>query len=456
MLYLAVSSLFSHWRRHLGQALTLVAGLALATALWSGIQAINAEARSAYDQAAATLGQDTLDRLVPAYGDTIPRQTYVDLRRMGYAVSPVITGIYRTGDLRVRVLGIDPLTAPDAASAPVLIGEGSGPPVELTAFFGSPGVLLVGSGTDLDAFPPDGPRVQITGEVPAGAAVTDIGTAARLLGQQDPSYLLIDPDQPARLPVLPAETGLIREGPQSGADVGRLTDSFHLNLTAFGLLAFAVGLFIVHGAIGLSVEQRRATVRTLRSMGVPLRAVLAAFALEITAFAIVAGAVGLILGYLIAGALMPGVASTLRGLYGADVPGVLRFDPLWALAGAAMTFAGATVAAAQAFVKLAQMPLLAPAQPRAWAIASVRGMRWQAIGALTLGCGAVGILIVADGLLAGFGFLAGLLMGAALLLPLVLLGLLRGVSAFARGPQAEWILADTRQQIPSLSLALMR
>ena len=34
---------------------------------------------------------------------------------------------------------------------------------------------------------------------------------------------------------------------------GRLTDSFHLNLTAFGLLSFAVGLFIVHGASDVRV-----------------------------------------------------------------------------------------------------------------------------------------------------------------------------------------------------------
>ena len=46
---------------------------------------------------------------------------------------------------------------------------------------------------------------------------------------------------------------------------------WNYGLTAFGLLAFAVGLFIVHSAIGLAFEQRRPVIRTLRAVGLPLR-----------------------------------------------------------------------------------------------------------------------------------------------------------------------------------------
>jgi hypothetical protein len=72
-------------------------GLALATALWSGVQAINAEARSSYAEAAATLGQDRLGRLVGRDGGPVAIGDYVALRRAGYRVSPVITG--RSGTL---------------------------------------------------------------------------------------------------------------------------------------------------------------------------------------------------------------------------------------------------------------------------------------------------------------------------------------------------------------------
>ena len=48
----ALVALLSHWRRHPVQALTLVIGLALATGLWTGVQAINAQARDSYARAA--------------------------------------------------------------------------------------------------------------------------------------------------------------------------------------------------------------------------------------------------------------------------------------------------------------------------------------------------------------------------------------------------------------------
>ncbi|MEX5624470.1 ABC transporter permease, partial [Pseudomonas syringae] len=56
----------------------------------------------------------------------------------------------------------------------------------------------------------------------------------------------------------------------------RLTDSFHLNLTALGLVAVVVGLFIAHAAIGLALEQRRGLLRNLRAGGVSLKILLCA------------------------------------------------------------------------------------------------------------------------------------------------------------------------------------
>ena len=48
--------LLSHWRRHPMQLATLLIGLISATALWSGVQALNQQARLSYDRAAAALG----------------------------------------------------------------------------------------------------------------------------------------------------------------------------------------------------------------------------------------------------------------------------------------------------------------------------------------------------------------------------------------------------------------
>ncbi len=451
MVYTAFQGLFSHWWRHPGQLLTLLAGLALATALWSGVQAINAEARAAYDRAASTLGQDQLSRLVRADGQPVPLADYVALRRAGYLVSPVISGELRGDGARLRILGIDLLTIPPQAQAPVPITGGD---IDIGQFLGD-GMLLVNAATAAGALPADLPPLSITDTAPPAAAITDIGTAARLLAQTDPSYLLVDPDQPAGLGPLSDATDLVLAPPTQAGDITRLTDSFHLNLTAFGLLSFAVGLFIVHAAIGLAFEQRRSSFRTLRAVGVPLGQLIWLLAAEIIVFAVVAGAIGVALGYAIAATLLPGVAGTLRGLYGAQIDGTLGFNAVWAIGGLAIAVLGAAVAGAQALVRVAKMPLLAAAQPRAWAIAAARTTRVQGVAAFGLIITAVMIAMWGDGLLAGFACLAALLIGAALALPGLLALMLRGAERMARGPFVEWLLADTRQQLPGLSLALM-
>lgn len=448
MLYTALLSLTSHWRRHPGQFAMLALGLALATALWSGVQAINAEARSAYDRAAATLGQDQIARLERPDGQPIDPAEYVALRAAGYLVSPVISGEVRDANGRLRLLGIDPLTLPPDAQGPAL-DEG----LDLVGFFTAPGLLLMAATTANGPLPADLPPVQISETVPPAAAITDISTAARLLGQTGPSYLLVNPVQPLGLPPLTESTTLTLRAPESGTDIARLTDSFHLNLAAFGFLSFGVGLFIVHAAIGLAFEQRRAIVRTLRALGTPLRTILLALSLELAVIALLAGVIGVAMGYVVAASLMPGVAGTLRGLYGAEIAGVLQFSPYWALSGLFITFIGTAAAAIQAMIRTARMPLLAPAMPRAWAQASGRMIRLQALAALGLFALSGALALSGAGLIAAFGCLACLLIGAALALPALMTGALSLIRP--KGAFAEWVVADTRQQIPGLSLALM-
>src|SRR3954471_4320649 len=80
------------------------------------------------------------------------------------------------------------------------------------------------------------------------------------------SRLLVSPDAERAAPPLSTIIGdqLRLVGPEEVSDLGQLTESFHLSLSAFGLLAFVVGLFIVHSSIGLAFEQRLPMMRTLR------------------------------------------------------------------------------------------------------------------------------------------------------------------------------------------------
>ncbi|MHA6325671.1 ABC transporter permease [Roseivivax sp. CAU 1753] len=444
-----LSALLAHWRRHPIQLATLLIGLALATALWSGVQAINAEARASYDRAAGALGQSTLDRLVSPEG--VGMADFVALRRAGYKVTPLIEGRIEPGGTRLRLRGIDPLTSPPGLGALAIAGDATA----LDAVLSDAGLLLVAPETARELGDSALPPRRASGQVEQGLAITDIATAQRLLGIDTLTALVIAPDQPFGLPPIETATTLTRVNGQSQGDLSRLTDSFHLNLTAFGLLSFAVGLFIVQSAIGLAFEQRRATFRTLRALGMPLSRLMLLLAAELSLIATLAGIAGIVLGYAIAAALLPGVAGTLRGLYGADVSGQLSFDPLWAASALAIALIGAGLAGAQALWRVARMPLLAPARPRAWAMANAATLRGQAgVAVLLLAASAV-LAVAGQGLVLAFAGLAALLIGAALALPPLLIAALRALTPLAKGPVAEWLLADARQQVPALSLALM-
>ncbi|MFU8823249.1 FtsX-like permease family protein [Yoonia sp.] len=441
----AFGALLSHWWRNPLQLFTLLAGLALATGLWSGVQAINAEARASYDAAASTLDEGRYDRLVARDGGAFAQDNYIALRRAGWQVSPMVTG-----DLNgVRLIGLDALTAP-SGMGPVSLGGGT----DLGAFLTGSAQVFANAAT---AARLDGVEVLIADDLANDTAVADIGTAQALLGREGLiDSLLVMPDQPVGLPALgEVAPDLTMQAAQGGTDIAGLTDSFHLNLTAFGLLSFAVGIFIVHGAIGLAFEQRRGMVRTLRALGVPLNRLIGLMLAELLVFALVAGVIGVALGYVLAALLLPDVAATLRGLYGADVSGNLQLRPVWWLSGLGIAFAGTLIAGGSALWGIAKMPLLAAAQPRALAMAAGRRARWQLVVALVLLALAAVLVFTADGLVAGFAMLGALLIGAAFALPPVLNAVLAFASARAKGVTAQWFWADTRQQLPGLSLALM-
>ncbi|NIY73256.1 ABC transporter permease [Marivivens donghaensis] len=430
-------ALLSYWRRNWLQFFTLLAGLALATALWSGVQAINAEARASYDAAAATLGEGQYTQITANNGLPIAVEDYVALRRVGWLVSPVVEGRLDG----VRLIGVEPLTAPQGIGTTALSIEAELP---------SEPTLWVSSGVSVD-----GVTTVETPELAPNTAIGDIGLVSDLLGAQGISRLLVLSDQPVRQPPLESVVqGLNVQTPQGGSDIGRLTDSFHLNLTAFGFLSFVVGIFIVNGAVGLAFEQRRPLVRTLRALGVPLRTVIAIMAAEMAVLSLLGGVIGVVIGYFIAAALLPDVAATLQGLYGADVGGTLAIRPVWWLSGLGIALLGGMAASASALWKLSRMPLLAGAQPRAWSMQAGRGRVIQTIAGLFMLAAAGIFALIADGLVTGFALLGTLLLGAALLLPMVLNAALALGQRLAKGPVWEWFWADTRQQLPGLSLAL--
>ncbi|MEO9572579.1 MAG: ABC transporter permease [Tateyamaria sp.] len=444
MIRTCLIALLSHWRRNPVQLFAYLAGLAIATALWSGVQAINSEARASYDAAAATLGEGRFDRLIPKQGNAIAQDTYVTLRRAGWLVSPALD--VRLGD--VRVIGVEPVTSPTGFAGLTFAEE---TPALMP---GEPDLLFANAETA--AALGDRARVSVNENVAPGVAVGDIGTVQRLSGRDDLSTLVLLPEQPIGRPDLETiAPGLRLQPSQQVADVAQLTDSFHLNLTAFGLLSFAVGLFIVHATIGLAFEQRRGMIRTIRALGVPLRTLVTLITVEMLGLAAIGAALGIVMGYVIAALLLPDVAATLRGLYGAEVSGTLGFRAEWWLSGFLLAMLGTAIALAGRIWQIARMPLLASARPRAWVMSGATRFGVQSVAALGLLSTAVLLVVFADGLIPVFALLGCLLIGGALALPVLASYALRLIEARASQPIWQWFWADTRQQLPGLSLALM-
>ncbi|NNL17326.1 MAG: ABC transporter permease, partial [Boseongicola sp.] len=250
MVRTVIWTLLSHWKRHPFQLLTLILGLALATALWSGVQAINAEARQSYDDAENILGGE--ETLVSITGENIQPETFIALRQNGWLVSPVLDGWVSGSDGRVRIIGIDPFTILPGNPVGSAVAE-----VGIADFLGPSGLILAAPAT-ADRLGNFADRVRAIDGLAPGLAVMDIAVAQTLTNNETISYLTLLDRQPLRrAPLLEIAPDLVRNTSDSAADLARLTDSFHLNLTAFGLLSFVVGLFIVNGAVGLAFEQRR-------------------------------------------------------------------------------------------------------------------------------------------------------------------------------------------------------
>ncbi|MEL7256833.1 MAG: ABC transporter permease, partial [Pseudomonadota bacterium] len=215
MIRACLQALLSYWRRNPLQLFAILAGLALATALWSGVQAINAEARASYDAAAATLGEGQYDQLVPREGTNIAQSVYVELRRAGWLVSPVIDD--RLGD--VRVVGIDPLTSPSGLSAGEMVEATEARSLAANA----PLYANAETARQLEGLA----EVQIDAGIAPRVAIGDVGVVQRLLKRDDLSRLIVLPEQPIGQPELASVAPDLRlQQSQQTADVAQLTESF--------------------------------------------------------------------------------------------------------------------------------------------------------------------------------------------------------------------------------------
>src|SRR5471032_2996832 len=108
-------ALISHWRQHPVQFFSVLTGLWLATSLLTGVQALNSHARESYARASQLIGGEPQASLAAPGGGVFSQQLFVDLRKAGWPVSPVLEGrlvLKGHEDQRLQLTGIEPVSLP--------------------------------------------------------------------------------------------------------------------------------------------------------------------------------------------------------------------------------------------------------------------------------------------------------------------------------------------------------
>ncbi len=451
--------------RHPWQLGLAIAGIGLGVAVYVGVDLASASARRAFDLSADTLRGGATHRLLPVT-DTLAEDTYVSLVREGVAgaAAPVVELDVRAGARdgpAFVVLGVDPLEELGfrdyARFAP---GQGA----DLGRLIVEPGSVLVppraaealglSAGDTLELWA-GGRRhdVEIAGTLTEGAGgadaqppiVADIATAQVLgdaLGGLTRIDLRLTDEQARRLAQrLPAGTTLVEAGASTDA-LNAMARAFTTNLTALGLLALVVGMFLIYATMSFAIVQRREIIGMFRALGVDDRRLFGSFVAEAAALGLVGTALGLLVGRLLAESLTGMVLQTIGDFYfNREVRAVS--PPAWSYVKGAALGLGATLVAGfaparDAVAGSAEATLHRSLQERR----SVRRSRIAALGSLGAFAGAAALLAIPSrSLMIAFGALFLVLAGAAMLTPAVTRGLMRVLEPLGRRAGLPVVLA---------------
>jgi putative ABC transport system permease protein len=468
--------LLRHYKRHPVQALFLLTGVIVSNMLLVGTLLINAQARASYAQGEKYFGSAPIGQIRHQdQGKPLNEHEYIRLRRLGFdMLVPVLREFVRTVDGQVLELsGIDLFAIPQDGRA---LNTGAGQPDagRDTIGFAFPPyqtwvaparlrqlnreegkTVPLGNGKYLP------PLLAMEGQQLGHRLLMSLEALQSVSGRQGQlSSLLVFSGSSARLAELleklPAQWVFIAG--ENAPDAEELTRSFHLNLAAMGLLAFVVGIFLTYNAIAFSYTDRSDLVRKLMLSGVLKSELRVALLLELGIFLGLGMLIGTWLGAQVSAFLLPGVGQTLAQLYGVYIsyPDALVPSGFWLPV--AMTVIAALLCAIFPLREVLQTPLLERRLNR-WQLAAVarRDTFLALTGVVFLALSLLATLLSTSHVWIALAGMACLLLGTALLLPLVLrllIWLLRRLVP-ARMPRLSWLLADSRWLLGPASLAMM-
>ena len=464
--------------RHPWQLGLAFVGVALGVAVVVAVDLATGSAGRAFELSMERVTGDASHRIVgPPQG--LDQAFYRDLRveRGVRASAPVIEGFAQIGDETLRVLGLDPLAATGAAAGLARVrGD------DLGALLTRPDTLLLAKPTaDRHGLEP-GDRIELRiggrersleliGLIEArgrssaaldGLAVADIANAQRWFdrgGRIDYIDLRLEPGRAqalaASLPPglrLESTTGRARQARQ-------MTAAFRTNLTAMGLLAVVVGVFLIYNTMTFTVVQRRRLIGTLRALGATRGMIFGQVVLETLLLGAAGTLAGLAAGVVLAHGLVHLVTRTINDLYFVLTVRELFVSPAVLLQGAGVGLVAALAGALGPAAEAAASP------PDTAGRRSVLERRTHALvprvagaGVLILVLGAALLLVPGGGLAAGLGSLAAVIVGSACLIPWLLRALMPALALGLRrlaGPLAAMAAGGVSAALSRTALAVI-
>ena len=332
---LALSSI-RFYRRRPWQLVLAIAGIALGVAVFLGIELANDSARRAFDASSTAAREQTTHRLLPVAGQ-LPETHYADLKRDPRFVAsapvieaPVTLELPGGTNLELTLEGIDIIEEAGVRGiSAALTGD-----VDPLALLTEPSAILMPDGIAErygiergDTLTLQGAgkahEVVVIGTIaadPFGATrlISDIASAQAFAGMtnllsridlrlDETAAEALATDLPEGSVLVPAaaEDQILRE----------LTRAFNTNLTALGLLALVVGMFLIYSTISFTIVQRWRSIAVLRAIGLNRRELLVKLLGEALAIGLVGTLLGLLLGRALSTGLLELVLRTLDDLY---------------------------------------------------------------------------------------------------------------------------------------------
>ena len=354
--------------RHPWQLGLAIAGISLGVGVYVGVTLANDSAARAFDVTAAEVRGPLTHRLLPLEGG-LDERLYRDLVLADTTVkaAPVVEAEVRIEGrerLRVPLLGLDPILG---ATAFRMAGVAPARGADFARLVVEPNTVLLpedlareldlasGGSTTLTIGDREA-TVRVIGFVERGGPdvqseppiVADIATAQELrgtLGRIDRIDLDLTEAQARDLEAaLPSGTVLVAAENEDSA-FRELTAAFRTNLTALGLLALVVGMFLIYGTMAFAILQRTQTLGILRKLGVSRTEILQTILWETAGIAAIATALGLVLGHVLAIGLVGLVLQTIGDLSFSASVGAVEPTPWIYAQGAALGIVATLVAA---------------------------------------------------------------------------------------------------------------